>query len=65
MCCELVGMVSMVGMMSMVILRRVLLDKLESKMKATCVEGTIPRLFEGKMVRRFVKKSSLQYFHHF
>ena len=29
---------------------RVLLDKLESKMKATCVEGTIPRLFEGKMV---------------
>jgi len=29
---------------------RVLLDKLESKMKHTCVEGTIPRLFEGKMV---------------
>lgn len=57
MCCELVGMVSMV------ILHRVLLDKLESKMKATCVEGTIPRLFEGKMVRRFVKKSSLLYFH--
>ena len=50
-------------MVSMVILHRVLLDKLESKMKATCVEGTIPRLFEGKMVRRFVKKSSLQYFH--
>ena len=58
MCCELVGMVSMV------ILHRVLLDKLESKMKATCVEGTIPRLFEGKMVRRFVQ-SSLQYVHHF
>ncbi len=29
---------------------RVLLDKLEIKMKSTCVEGTIPRLFEGKMV---------------
>jgi ubiquitin carboxyl-terminal hydrolase 7 len=29
---------------------RVLLDKLEMKMKGTCVEGTIPRLFEGKMV---------------
>jgi len=29
---------------------RVLLDKLESKMKKTCVEGTIPRLFEGKMI---------------
>ncbi|KOB70952.1 Ubiquitin carboxyl-terminal hydrolase, partial [Operophtera brumata] len=28
---------------------RVLLDKLESKMKGTCVEGTVPRLFEGKM----------------
>ncbi len=29
---------------------RVLLDKLEIKMKGTCVEGTIPKLFEGKMV---------------
>lgn len=29
---------------------RVLLDKLESKMKGTCVEGTVPKLFEGKMV---------------
>ncbi|CAH0563456.1 unnamed protein product [Brassicogethes aeneus] len=28
---------------------RVLLDKLESKMKGTCVEGTVPKLFEGKM----------------
>lgn len=28
---------------------RVLLDNMESKMKGTCVEGTIPRLFEGKM----------------
>lgn len=28
---------------------QVLLDKLESKMKGTCVEGTVPRLFEGKM----------------
>jgi len=29
---------------------RVLLDKLEVKMKKTCVEGTIPKLFEGKML---------------
>ncbi|XP_044758285.1 ubiquitin carboxyl-terminal hydrolase 7 isoform X2 [Coccinella septempunctata] len=29
---------------------RVLLDKLESKMKGTCVEGTVPKLFEGKML---------------
>jgi len=29
---------------------RVLLDKLETKMKTTCVEGTIPKLFEGKMI---------------
>ncbi len=29
---------------------RVLLDKLEVKMKGTSVEGTIPKLFEGKMV---------------
>lgn len=29
---------------------RVLLDNMESKMKGTCVEGTIPRLFEGKMM---------------
>lgn len=29
---------------------RVLLDKLESKMKGTCVEGTVPKLFEGKMM---------------
>lgn len=28
---------------------RVLLDNMESKMKGTCVEGTIPLLFEGKM----------------
>ena len=27
-----------------------LLDNMESKMKATCVEGTIPKLFEGKML---------------
>lgn len=30
-----------------------LLDKLESKMKGTCVEGTVPKLFEGKMVVSF------------
>ena len=29
---------------------RVLLDKLENKMKGTCFEGTISKLFEGKMV---------------
>ncbi|XP_054155064.1 ubiquitin carboxyl-terminal hydrolase 7-like [Oppia nitens] len=29
---------------------RVLVDNMESKMKGTCVEGTIPRLFEGKMI---------------
>ncbi|XP_077591421.1 ubiquitin carboxyl-terminal hydrolase 7 isoform X2 [Stigmatopora nigra] len=29
---------------------RVLLDNVENKMKGTCVEGTIPRLFRGKMV---------------
>ena len=27
-----------------------LLDNMESKMKGTCVEGTIPQLFEGKML---------------
>ncbi|XP_037093906.1 ubiquitin carboxyl-terminal hydrolase 7-like isoform X1 [Pollicipes pollicipes] len=29
---------------------RVLLDKLETKMKGTCVEGVIPKLFEGKTI---------------
>jgi len=29
---------------------RVLLENMESKMKNTCVEGTIPKLFEGKML---------------
>ena len=29
---------------------RVLLDNMESKMKSTIVEGTIPKLFEGKMI---------------
>ncbi|XP_049869363.1 ubiquitin carboxyl-terminal hydrolase 7-like [Pectinophora gossypiella] len=33
---------------------RVLLDKLESKMKGTVVEGTVPKLFEGKMTS-FIK----------
>ena len=27
-----------------------LLDNMENKMKGTCVEGTIPKLFEGKML---------------
>ena len=31
-----------------------LLDKLESKMKRTCVEGTVPKLFEGKMVASII-----------
>ncbi|XP_063230650.1 ubiquitin carboxyl-terminal hydrolase 7 isoform X2 [Bacillus rossius redtenbacheri] len=39
---------------------RVLLDKLESKMKGTCVEGTVPRLFEGKMVS-FIKCKNINY----
>lgn len=29
---------------------RVLLENMESKMKSTCVDGTIPKLFEGKML---------------
>ncbi len=33
-----------------------LLDNMESKMKGTCVGGTIPKLFEGKMlVRRILE----------
>lgn len=39
---------------------RVLLDKLESKMKSTCVEGTVPRLFAGKMVS-FIKCKHVDY----
>ncbi|KAL0278652.1 UNVERIFIED_CONTAM: hypothetical protein PYX00_000410 [Menopon gallinae] len=39
---------------------RVLLDKLESKMKGTCVEGTVPKLFEGRMVS-FIKCKSVDY----
>ncbi|XP_071444786.1 ubiquitin carboxyl-terminal hydrolase 7 [Hetaerina americana] len=39
---------------------RVLLDKLESKMKGTCVEGTVPKLFEGKMVS-FIKCKNVDY----
>ncbi|XP_046460027.1 ubiquitin carboxyl-terminal hydrolase 7-like isoform X1 [Daphnia pulex] len=39
---------------------RVLLDKLESKMKGTCVEGTVPRLFAGKMVS-FIKCKHVDY----
>ena len=27
-----------------------LLDNMESKMKGTCVAGSIPKLFEGKML---------------
>ncbi|XP_065302370.2 ubiquitin carboxyl-terminal hydrolase 7 isoform X9 [Dermacentor albipictus] len=39
---------------------RVLLDNMESKMKGTCVEGTIPRLFEGKMIS-FIKCKHVDY----
>ena len=39
---------------------RVLLDKLESKMKGTCVEGTVPRLFEGKMIS-FINCKNIDY----
>ena len=39
---------------------RVLLDKLESKMKGTCVEGAVPRLFEGKM-SSYIKCKNVEY----
>jgi ubiquitin carboxyl-terminal hydrolase 7 len=39
---------------------RVLLDKLESKMKGTCVEGTVPKLFEGKMIS-YINCKHVQY----
>lgn len=39
---------------------RVLLDKLESKMKGTCLEGTIPGLFEGKM-SSYIKCKNVDY----
>ncbi|XP_026679334.1 ubiquitin carboxyl-terminal hydrolase 7-like [Diaphorina citri] len=39
---------------------RVLLDKLEIKMKGTCVEGTVPKLFEGKMIS-FIKCKKVNY----
>ncbi len=40
---------------------RVLLDNLESKMKRTSVEGTIPKLFEGKMIVSFVENNCVRY----
>lgn len=39
---------------------RVLLDKLEVKMKATSIEGTIPRLFAGKMIS-YIKCKHVNY----
>ncbi|XP_070580003.1 ubiquitin carboxyl-terminal hydrolase 7-like [Ptychodera flava] len=39
---------------------RVLLDNMESKMKATCVEGTIPNLLEGKMIS-YIKCKHVDY----
>ncbi|XP_067928164.1 ubiquitin carboxyl-terminal hydrolase 7-like isoform X2 [Watersipora subatra] len=39
---------------------RVLLDNMESKMKKTVVEGTIPQLFEGKMLS-YIKCKSVEY----
>lgn len=39
---------------------RVLLDKLEVKMKSTSIEGTIPKLFEGKMIS-YIKCKNIDY----
>jgi len=39
---------------------RVLLDKMEMKMKSTVVEGTIPRLLEGKM-NSYIQCSNVNY----
>ncbi|XP_071107818.1 ubiquitin carboxyl-terminal hydrolase 7-like [Haliotis cracherodii] len=39
---------------------RVLLDNMESKMKGTCVEATIPKLFEGKMLS-YIKCKHVEY----
>lgn len=39
---------------------RVLLDKVESKMKRTCAEGTVPLLFEGKM-SSYIKCKNVDY----
>lgn len=39
---------------------RVLLDKVESKMKRTCAEGTVPWLFEGKM-SSYIKCKNVDY----
>jgi len=36
--------------MTMCVLWRQLLENMESKMKGTCVDGTIPKLFEGRML---------------
>ncbi|KAK2160538.1 hypothetical protein LSH36_131g04007 [Paralvinella palmiformis] len=41
-------------------LSRVLLDNIEEKMKGTCVEGTIPKLFKGKMLS-FVQCKNVNY----
>lgn len=40
-----------------------LLDNMESKMKGTCVEGTIPRLFEGKMIVCTYQNRSIDIFY--
>lgn len=37
-----------------------MLDNLENKMKGTCVEGTIPKLFEGKMIS-FIRCKNVDY----
>lgn len=39
---------------------RVLLDKVESKMKRTCAEGTVPLLFEGQM-SSYIKCKNVDY----
>ena len=40
-----------------------LLDNMENKMKGTCVEGTIPQLFEGKMLVGLTNCALMQLFH--
>lgn len=42
---------------------RVLLDNIESKMKNTCVAGTIPKLFEGKMIS-FIRCKHVEFHSH-
>jgi ubiquitin carboxyl-terminal hydrolase 7 len=40
---------------------RVLMDNLDTKMKGTPVEGSIPKLFEGKILN-FIKYAASEWF---